>query len=273
MWDAENMECFKPDKFFAIAESHPLAGMLAEVECVWELLLSIKPTIRQIIKPNVSEILKKGSLVTEPVALFDGQTVFGVSFRLDGADGRFVCWKDGEALPGAALILPGAFLADDRIEIGPGVLVETGAMIKGPTVLGQGTEVRQGAYVRGSVLAVADCVIGHATEAKNTLLFQGAKAGHFAYLGDSVLGQDVNLGAGTKLANLKMLGSPFRFVADGQTQEVNLRKFGAIMGDRVETGCNSVTSPGVLIAPGCKILPNVTVKSGYYPTNTLIRAK
>jgi tetrahydrodipicolinate N-succinyltransferase len=70
-----------------------------------------------------------------------------------------------------------------------------------------------------------------------------------------------------------MVGTPYRFVADGLTQLVNLRKFGAIMGDRVETGCNSVTSPGVLIGQGCKILPNVTVKSGYYSANTLIRDK
>ncbi|MDR2301995.1 MAG: glucose-1-phosphate thymidylyltransferase [Deltaproteobacteria bacterium] len=267
------MECFHPNKFFSLTPNHPLAEMVGAVECVWELLLSIKSTVGQIINPNVSEIIKNGSLVTQPTAIHNGRTVFGVSFQLDGPEGRFVCLKDGQVLNRAALVLPGAFLADEKIEIGHGVLIEPGAMVKGPTILGPGTEVRQGAYVRGSVIALSDCVIGHATEVKNTLMFKGAKAGHFAYLGDSVLGQDVNLGAGTKLANLKMVGTPFRFVADGTAKLVDLRKFGAIIGDRVETGCNCVTSPGVLISPGCKVLPNVTVKSGYYPSNTLIREK
>lgn len=267
------MECFGPDKFFNTPENKHLAGMLAGVECVWELLLSIKKTVRDSIAPNVAGVIKKGHLVTEPTAILNGQAIYGVSFQLDAPDGHFVCWKDSEALVGAALILPGALLADELIEIGPGALVETGAMIKGPTIIGPGTEVRQGAYVRGSVFAEGGCVIGHSTEAKNTLMLKGAKAGHFAYLGDSVLGRDVNLGAGTKLANLKMVGTPFRFEANGHSKLVNLHKFGAIMGDKVVTGCNSVTNPGVLLSPGCKVLPNVTVKSGHYPSNTLVRNK
>ncbi|MDR1110318.1 MAG: glucose-1-phosphate thymidylyltransferase [Deltaproteobacteria bacterium] len=267
------MECFSPYHFFSRAVDTRLAGLLAATECVWDLLPAIEEAIRQTIEPNVAQIVKNGPLVTEPVAIHSGQAVTRVSFRLDGPDGRFVCHKDGEELAGAALILPGAFLADELIEIGPGALVETGAMIKGPAIIGPGTEVRQAAYVRGSVLAGEGCVIGHATEAKNTVMLPGAKAGHFAYLGDSVLGAGVNLGAGTKLANLKMLDSPYRFVADGQTRLVNIRKFGAILGDRVETGCNSVTSPGVLVGPGSKVLPNVTVKAGFYPSHSLIRDK
>jgi bifunctional N-acetylglucosamine-1-phosphate-uridyltransferase/glucosamine-1-phosphate-acetyltransferase GlmU-like protein len=267
------MECYSPNHFFPLPEHHPLSGLLASCECVWEILLSIGSTVQKIIKPNISDILKKGALVTEPTAIYDGRAVFGVSYDLEGPDGHFVCWKDNLVLEDAALILPGAFFADEVIEIGPRSLVETGAMLKGPTIIGPGTEVRQGAYVRGSVLAVSDCIIGHATEAKNTLMFSRAKAGHFAYLGDSILGHDVNLGAGTKLANLKLLLTPYRFVVNGQTRLVNIRKFGAILGDRVETGCNSVTSPGVLISPGSKVLPNVTVKAGYYSSNTLIRSK
>ena len=169
------------------------------------------------------------------------------------------------------MILPWAFFSDDDIEIGQGVLVETGAMLKGPSVIGEGPEVRQVAYVRGQVMSLKECVIGHATEAKNLLMLDGAKAGHFAYLGDSVLGRDVNLGAGTKLANLKMLDAPFRFRVEGEVVEVSRRKFGAVMGDGVETGCNSVTSPGALLAPACKVLPNVTVKGGYYPKRSLLR--
>ena len=144
-------------------------------------------------------------------------------------------------------------------------------MIKGPSIIGAGTEVRQGAYVRGSVLTLERCVVGHCTEAKNLLMLAGAKAGHFAYLGDSLLGAEVNLGAGTKLANLKMVDAPHRFRVGDAEETAERRKFGAILGDGVETGCNSVTSPGVLMAPGCRVLPNATVKGGYYRRRSVVR--
>jgi NDP-sugar pyrophosphorylase family protein len=144
-------------------------------------------------------------------------------------------------------------------------------MLKGPVIIGAGTQVRQGAYVRGSVLTMEDCVIGHVTEAKNVLMLKGAKAGHFAYLGDSILGCDVNLGAGTKLANLKLLKLPFKFQIGSETATVDRRKFGAILGDRVATGCNSVTSPGVILGPDSLVLPNVTVKGGCYASRSVIR--
>jgi NDP-sugar pyrophosphorylase family protein len=131
--------------------------------------------------------------------------------------------------------------------------------------------VRQGAYVRGAVWSSPGAIIGHATEAKNTLLLPGAKAGHFAYLGDSLLGREVNLGAGTKLANFKMTNQPYRFRVSGQETEVRRRKFGAVLGDGSATGCNAVTNPGVLLGRKAKVLPNVSVPSGYYPARTLIR--
>jgi bifunctional N-acetylglucosamine-1-phosphate-uridyltransferase/glucosamine-1-phosphate-acetyltransferase GlmU-like protein len=209
--------------------------------------------------------------VTEAAALVGGEAVFGIEWSLDGPHGGFVATKDGRVLEGAALILPGALIADDAVELGPDVLVETGAMIKGPAIFGAGTHVRQGAYVRGSVLTLEGCVVGHCTEAKNLLMLRGAKAGHFNYLGDSLLGSEVNLGAGTKLANLKMLDSAFRYLVGGSVEVVDRRKFGAVLGDGVETGCNSVTSPGALLAPGCRVLPNVTVKGGYYRRRSIVR--
>ena len=102
-------------------------------------------------------------------------------------------------------------------------------------------------------------------------MLDGAKAGHFAYLGDSLLGREVNLGAGTKLANLKIVPGPVRVPVEGQVLKVDRRKFGAVLGDGVETGCNSVTSPGTVMAPGCLVAPNTTVAPGYYPRKTVIR--
>ena len=99
----------------------------------------------------------------------------------------------------------------------------------------------------------------------------GAKAGHFAYIGDSILGKDVNLGAGTKLANFKMLAGSIVVTADKKKYDTGRRKLGAILGDRTETGCNSVTSPGTFMGPGSIVYPAVAVPGGYYPGRTIAR--
>jgi len=101
----------------------------------------------------------------------------------------------------------GVFLVNpEEISIGKGTIVEPGAYIKGPCIIGDHCEIRQGAYIRGNVITGNGCIIGHATEVKNALFLDGAKAGHFAYVGDSILGNRVNLGAGTKCANLRFDG-------------------------------------------------------------------
>jgi NDP-sugar pyrophosphorylase family protein len=192
-------------------------------------------------------------------------------YELKGSDGNFHVFIGAEELVGASLLLPGSFLGDDLIEIDQGVLVESGVSIYGPTILGAYSTVRQGAYIRGSVFTGNGVLIGHATESKNVLMLDQSKAGHFAYLGDSIIGQDVNLGAGTKLANLKMSNLPFRFSVDGETIEVSRRKFGAILGDGVETGCNSVINPGTLMGQNSKIRPNVSVKPGYHEPLSVIK--
>ena len=116
-------------------------------------------------------------------------------------------------------------------------------------MIGSDTEIRQGAYIRGDCLVGKGCVVGHTTEIKGSIMMDGAKAGHFAYIGDSILGNDVNLGAGTKLANLKMMAGSIVVTADKKRYDTGRRKLGAILGDRTETGCNSVTSPGTLMGP------------------------
>jgi bifunctional N-acetylglucosamine-1-phosphate-uridyltransferase/glucosamine-1-phosphate-acetyltransferase GlmU-like protein len=98
----------------------------------------------------------------------------------------------------------------------------------------------------------------------------GAKAGHFAYIGDSILGKDVNLGAGTKLSNLKMIPGSIIVTADKKRYDTGRRKLGAILGDHTETGCNSVTSPGTLMGPGSIVYSGVAVPGGYYPSRTVV---
>ena len=143
-------------------------------------------------------------------------------------------------------------------------------MIKGPTIIGNNTEIRQGAYIRGDCLIGDRCVVGHTTEVKTSIMLNDAKAGHFAYVGDSILGNHVNLGAGTKLANLKIIDVEMKLRIEGEVYKTGLRKLGAILGDHVETGCNSVTSPGTLLGNGSLVYPCVNVPGAYYPKRSII---
>ncbi|MBI3723420.1 glucose-1-phosphate thymidylyltransferase [bacterium] len=154
----------------------------------------------------------------------------------------------------------GAHVGGD-VEVAEDAHVEAGAYVRGPTILGPGTEVRHGAYVRGYVITGRGCVIGHASECKTAIFLDGAKAPHFAYVGDSILGNRVNLGAGTKLANLKVVAGGVDVVSpEGKTIATGLRKLGAILGDDVEIGCNAVTSPGTVIGRGTLVYPCASVR-------------
>jgi NDP-sugar pyrophosphorylase family protein len=155
--------------------------------------------------------------------------------------------------------------------LGKGVLVESGALIKEPAIIGDYTEIRQGAYLRGYCLTGKQCVIGHTTEVKHSIFLNDAKAGHFAYLGDSILGNEANLGAGTKFANLRFLPGNVLVRTKSGVLDSGLRKLGAILGDKAQTGCNSVTSPGTLIGPDGILMPNTTAASGFHAENSVIR--
>lgn len=155
----------------------------------------------------------------------------------------------------------GAFIKSrHRIFLGAGTIVEPGAYIEGPCWIGSGCEIRHGAYIRGNVIVGNNCVIGHSTEVKNAVFLNGAKAGHFAYVGDSILGNDVNLGAGTKLANLRFDRKDVVVRAGQETYKTGIKKFGALLGDSAQTGCNSVTNPGTIFLKGAVCYPceNVT---------------
>lgn len=153
-------------------------------------------------------------------------------------------------------ISPQAHLENaEEIVVCEGAVIEPFAFVQGPCYIGPGASVRHGAYVRGSVYAGAGAVIGHTSEVKGSILLPQAKAAHFAYVGDSILGADCNLGAGTKLANLRFdHGQITLRVGDGNI-ESGLKKFGAILGNRAQTGCNSVTNPGTILLPGAMVLP------------------
>jgi UDP-N-acetylglucosamine diphosphorylase / glucose-1-phosphate thymidylyltransferase / UDP-N-acetylgalactosamine diphosphorylase / glucosamine-1-phosphate N-acetyltransferase / galactosamine-1-phosphate N-acetyltransferase len=153
----------------------------------------------------------------------------------------------GEVSPQAILNGP--------IYIAEGAKVEPFAMIEGPCYVGLRSEVRHGAYIRGDVFVANDCVVGHTTEVKASIFCPEAKAGHFAYIGNSVLGHRVNLGAGTKLANLRFDHQSIALRYPDTKIMTSLKKLGAVMGDDSQTGCNSVLSPGRVLSKGQSIAP------------------
>lgn len=157
-----------------------------------------------------------------------------------------------------------------QISIGEGSLIEPGAYIKGPCAIGRNCTIRHGAYVRGDLIAGDNCIIGHDTEIKNAILLDGAHAAHFAYVGDSILGNQVNLGAGVKCANLKLDGAPVAIYFEGTRLSTTLRKFGAIIGDGSQIGCNCVTNPGTLLGRNVFCYPCLNV-GGVVLSNQIVK--
>ncbi len=179
-------------------------------------------------------------------------------------------------------IMDGAFISGRDVYVAEGARVEPGAYVLGPAYIGPGAVVRHGAFVRENVILMAGSVLGHASEAKNSLFLPGAHAPHFNYVGDSVLGHDTNLGAGTKLSNLTVVSEKapesgkrptIVLTWQGQPVDTGLAKLGAILGDGVQTGCNSVLNPGSLVGPRSLIYANLSLRKGIYPADTIIKLR
>lgn len=251
------------------------AELFMNTEYVWQGLNRLKAYMKEASYPDFSKIFpKNGEPLRHTIVLHESDVYIGDEVDIDFGDapkGLLRVSKEGTALKGASVIMAGVSFMGNQIKIGKGVLIEPGAMISSPTIIDDQTVVRQGAYIRGYCLFGKRCVVGHVTEVKHSVFLNDAKAGHFAYLGDSILGNNVNLGAGTKLANLRFTSGnvPIK-TADGSLDS-GLRKFGAILGDNVQTGCNSVTNPGTLIGPRSMVLPNTTAPSGLHKACTIIR--
>ncbi|MFN3699508.1 MAG: glucose-1-phosphate thymidylyltransferase [Dictyoglomus sp.] len=170
-------------------------------------------------------------------------------------------------------MIKGGVFIEGAVFIDEGTVVEPFVYIKGPVYIGKNCEIRQGAYIRGNVFIGDNCVVGHTTEVKNSILLSGAKAPHFNYVGDSILGHNVNLGAGTKISNLKIgLTGSVKVKANGEIYDTGLRKLGAIIGDDSETGCNSVLNPGTILGKKVLVYPNVSIR-GYVPSNSIVKFK
>jgi len=185
----------------------------------------------------------------------------------------------GQTILGA--VMPGAYLSDRPIYIAEGARVEPGAYVHGPAYIGPGAVVRHGAFVRENVILLDGAILGHASEAKNSLFLPHAAAPHFNYVGDSILGHRVNLGAGTKLSNLGILSEKdaggkrpsIKLTINDTIYDTGLAKLGAVIGDKTQTGCNSVLNPGCLIGPRTLVYANLSLRKGYHPANSIIKLR
>jgi NDP-sugar pyrophosphorylase family protein len=201
---------------------------------------------------------------TDHAALFDGCD------RAWDALKKLKSWIESHVQPN------GQKFAGPRVSIGPavfigeGTVLEDGVMIKGPAIIGRNCEIRHNAYIREHVIVGDGCVVGNSTEIKHSLLFNRAVAPHFNYLGDSLLGCKAHVGAGVILSNFRSLPGNITLQIDGVPFDTGLRKFGALLGDGAEIGCNCVLNPGSIIGRGSVIYP-ATNWRGILPANMIVK--
>ncbi len=160
----------------------------------------------------------------------------------------------------------------EKVFIGEGTLVEDGVMIKGPAIIGRNCELRHNAYIRENVIIGDDCVVGNSCEIKNSLLFNHTVAPHFNYIGDSILGFKAHLGAGVKISNFKLVAGNIIVEVDGRPFDTGLRKFGALIGDHAEIGCNAVLNPGSVVGRNSVVYPNMNWR-GVLPARMIAKNK
>ncbi len=186
--------------------------------------------------------------------------------------------KIGPALAAQNLAAPDAVRppgvhVEGAVFIHPTVKLPTYATIIGPTWIGAKTEVRPGAFIRGNVIIGEGCVIGNACEFKNCLLMDKVQVPHFSYVGDSILGNGAHLGAGAICSNLRLDQKNILVkLADGNMVDSGLRKFGAILGDQAEVGCNAVLNPGTIMGKRALVMPTLAF-NGTLPAATIAHAR
>ncbi len=160
----------------------------------------------------------------------------------------------------------------ELISIGKGTIIEPGAYIKGPCIIGTNCSIRHSAYIRGNVIIGDNCVVGHTTEIKNSIFLNEVHSAHFAYIGDSILGSRVNLGAGVKCANYRLDKKEILLHDEKKKIFTGLKKFGAIISDDAQIGCNTVLNPGTIIGKNSHCYPSLNI-GGIIPDNSIVRQK
>lgn len=203
---------------------------------------------------------------TEHAALFEG-----VAFAWE-ALAKIKAYVEANAKPSLKNKVEGVAYIGDRVSIGEGTVVEDGVMIKGPAIIGRNCQIRHNAYIREHVIIGDGCVVGNSCELKNAVLFNGCQVPHFNYVGDSILGHQAHLGAGVILSNYRSLPGNVKVTLEGKPHDTGLRKFGALIGDGAEVGCNAVLNPGSVIGRGAVVYPGVNWR-GVLKANSIAKNK
>lgn len=253
----------RPEHFFRGDLSGPFQSLFDSVEYVWDGLDRLQTVLQSAIeKSDATKLTLPDCFQMKTIDNREGYT-------------EKVIYVTETFQANTGLVIP-----DAQMMIGKGTVFEPSALIKPPLIVGSYSEIRQAAYIRGGALIGDHCTVGHATEVKTAVFMDHTEAGHFAYVGDSLLGRCVNLGAGTKLANLpfrtlkqkeEQRFDPFDVNVDGRRMHTGKAKLGAILGDGVETGCNSTIAPGTVIDCDSWVYPCIFVKGGFYPRGSIVK--
>ncbi len=203
---------------------------------------------------------------TEHAAIFDGCTYAWEALK------KIESFLAANLRPALHNRCEGVAYIGKEVFIGEGTVLEDGVMIKGPAIIGRNCQIGHNAYFRKNVIVGDNCVVGNSTELKNALLFNNSKVPHFNYAGDSILGYNTHLGAGAVLSNVKSLKGNVTVEVDGVPLDTGLRKFGALLGDGCDIGCNAVLNPGSIIGRGAVIYP-CTNWRGILPANMIAKNK
>jgi bifunctional UDP-N-acetylglucosamine pyrophosphorylase / glucosamine-1-phosphate N-acetyltransferase len=174
--------------------------------------------------------------------------------------------------PGVLGDLLGKPYISNHVFVGAGTIVEQGAMLKGPAWIGENCHIRSGCYVRENVIVGDGVVMGNSCEFKNCIVLDEAQVPHFNYVGDSILGFRAHLGAGAILSNVKLDHREIVVAGPEGNITTGLTKFGAIVGDRTEIGCNAVLNPGSILGRDCIVYPNVNFR-GVAPDGSMIKMR
>ena len=192
-------------------------------------------------------------------------------------EGRTYPWEVLGGIKAFILALGPTLPEDEYDEVSEGVWIARDAAvfpsahIGAPCIIDHGAEVRHCAFIRGSAIVGKNCVVGNSVELKNALLFDGVQTPHYNYVGDSVLGYKSHMGAGSITSNVKSDKTLVVVKNGGERMETGLKKFGAILGDFVEVGCNSVLNPGCVIGRRSSVYPTSSVR-GVVPQDSIFKA-
>ena len=167
--------------------------------------------------------------------------------------------------------IEGFTLLKEGVLIGQNVKIADTVTIEAPAIIGHGTELRPGAYIRGNVITGSDCIMGNSCEYKNCILLDKVQTPHYNYIGDSVLGYKAHTGAGTICSNLKSDGKPVVIRGD-EDFETGLRKIGGILADGADVGCGCVINPGTVIGKKTSVYPLTSLR-GVYPANCIVKSQ